>query len=64
MQSELSSHIGLRGKLFCRICNVKGSDVETDARKATKAKAVAPDSTVNEQLHDSQPAISIIADLC
>lgn len=26
MQSELSCHIGLTGKYFCRICYVKGSD--------------------------------------
>lgn len=26
MQSELSCHIGMRGKFFCRICMVKGPD--------------------------------------
>jgi hypothetical protein len=26
MQSEFSSHIGLCGTSFCRVCNVKGAD--------------------------------------
>ncbi|KAL1661798.1 hypothetical protein GGF50DRAFT_60307 [Schizophyllum commune] len=26
MQSEFSSHIGLTGKCFCRVCNVRGAD--------------------------------------
>jgi hypothetical protein len=26
MQSEFACHIGMRGKLFCRACWVKGSD--------------------------------------
>ena len=26
MQSELACHIGLKGKFFCRICEVKGPD--------------------------------------
>ncbi|KAA1469056.1 hypothetical protein DENSPDRAFT_756058, partial [Dentipellis sp. KUC8613] len=26
MQSELSSHIGLTGKFFCRVCHVRGKD--------------------------------------
>ena len=26
MQSELASHIGLTGKYFCRVCQVKGKD--------------------------------------
>ncbi|KAG5642862.1 hypothetical protein DXG03_002007 [Asterophora parasitica] len=30
MQSEFACHIGLRGKLFCRACWVKGSDSEMD----------------------------------
>ena len=25
MQSELSSHIGLKGNLFCRVCTVQGN---------------------------------------
>ncbi|PBK63272.1 hypothetical protein ARMSODRAFT_1024021 [Armillaria solidipes] len=27
MQSEFACHIGLRGKFFCRVCDVKGKDV-------------------------------------
>jgi len=26
MQSELACHIGLKGKFFCRVCQVKGLD--------------------------------------
>ncbi|KAH7919766.1 hypothetical protein BV22DRAFT_966240, partial [Leucogyrophana mollusca] len=28
MQSELSCHIGMKGKFFCRNCWVKGQDVD------------------------------------
>lgn len=28
MQSEFSSHIGLTGKCFCRVCHVKGADAK------------------------------------
>ena len=28
MQSEMSCHIGMRGRHFCRICYVKGHEVE------------------------------------
>ncbi|KAF8183058.1 hypothetical protein K438DRAFT_1767117 [Mycena galopus ATCC 62051] len=28
MQSEFASHIGLTGKCFCRVCNVKGADTK------------------------------------
>lgn len=28
MQSELACHIGLAGKFFCRICKVKGADID------------------------------------
>lgn len=34
MQSELACHIGLKGKFFCRVCRVKGSD-QNDATAAT-----------------------------
>lgn len=26
MQSELSSHVGMQGKYFCRVCTVHGKD--------------------------------------
>lgn len=32
MQSEFACHIGLRGKLFCRACWVKGPDAFDEAR--------------------------------
>lgn len=28
MQSKFACHIGLRGKYFCRVCNVKGKDAK------------------------------------
>lgn len=28
MQSELACHVGLMGKYFCRVCNVKGHDAQ------------------------------------
>jgi hypothetical protein len=37
MQSELASHIGMRGKLFCRACWVKGSDALAAAADATSS---------------------------
>ncbi|KAI6144100.1 hypothetical protein BKA82DRAFT_4331110 [Pisolithus tinctorius] len=38
MQSELACHVGLRGKYFCRVCNVKGhdtQDLDTNANDET-----------------------------
>ena len=37
MQSELSCHVGLAGKFFCRCCWVRGRDTE-DAEDATRAR--------------------------
>jgi hypothetical protein len=31
MHSEFACHIGLRGKFFCRVCWVKGSDAQDSA---------------------------------
>ncbi|KAI5982275.1 hypothetical protein F5J12DRAFT_908289 [Pisolithus orientalis] len=38
MQSELACHVGLRGKYFCHVCNVKGhdtQDLDTNANDET-----------------------------
>ena len=43
MQSEMSCHIGLRGKYFCRVCDVKGHN--------------AQDSTSREQIITENPAV-------
>jgi hypothetical protein len=43
MQSEFSCHIGLRGKLFCRGCWVKGSDALEGLRATSKINEDAPD---------------------
>lgn len=39
MQSELSCHIGMLGKFFCRVCYVKGTDqsMERDTEKEAKS---------------------------
>lgn len=46
MQSELVSHIGMSGKLFCRICELfrQEGDVSTGGQQSgTTARAPAPD---------------------
>lgn len=37
MQSELSSHIGLNGRFFCRVCNVDGKKKKDDKYSRVKA---------------------------
>lgn len=44
MQSELACHIGSMGKLFCRICTVKGSDAADSTDQA--APDQQPDAPV------------------
>jgi hypothetical protein len=53
MQSEFACHIGMRGKFFCRVCKVKGSDaldepVATAAPLATPASA-PPSPVISER---------------
>ncbi|KAJ6503838.1 hypothetical protein C8R45DRAFT_894926 [Mycena sanguinolenta] len=44
MQSEFACHIGLRGKLFCRACWVKGPDALDPAPTDNREPAAAGDS--------------------
>lgn len=49
MQSELACHVGLQGKLFCRNCWVKGSDLGTGrASVANEATLSGPETRSNE----------------
>lgn len=63
MQSELSSHIGLRGKHFCRICYVKGSDAEEGRRKPTKRNQAGENNEQMEIGHsDAESVASAVSD--
>jgi hypothetical protein len=44
MQSEFACHIGLKGKLFCRACWVKGSDALADG---VQEQAGSPNASVH-----------------
>lgn len=49
MQSELSCHVGLMGKYFCRVCKVKGFDAgETPESTGGTSVNRAGDSTADE----------------
>ncbi|PBK83841.1 hypothetical protein ARMGADRAFT_1048371 [Armillaria gallica] len=52
MQSEFACHIGLRGKYFCRMCNVKGKDAK-DGDQDTQMVGPAMSSDCGD---DEQPA--------
>jgi hypothetical protein len=45
MQSELSCHIGMIGKCFCRVCNVRGRSATT---------SVNPSPSIHKDMNDSQ----------
>lgn len=42
MQSELSCHVGLAGKFFCRCCWVKGRDAEDEVTNKTTERTTPP----------------------
>lgn len=47
MQSEFCCHIGLMGKFFCRICNVKGFDAaDSHPQETTEDPGVEATSDV------------------
>lgn len=52
MQSELACHIGSMGKFFCRICHVKGSDLN-DANPSS-ANAGPGDNTETQEVSGSE----------
>ncbi|KAK6969308.1 hypothetical protein R3P38DRAFT_3502157 [Favolaschia claudopus] len=53
MQSEFACHIGLRGKLFCRACWVKGSDgLEAEAPATPTRRKDSPASDTENQADD------------
>jgi len=69
MQSEFACHIGLKGKLFCRACWVKGTDAQADATQhqsdSPKASShgseadTASDSEASEQNSDGAATASV-----
>lgn len=60
MQSEFACHIGLRGKYFCRVCKVKGSDAfdEDIVSVPLPNAAPAPPSSAAAQNETAEPTIS------
>ncbi|KAF8907460.1 hypothetical protein CPB85DRAFT_1526400 [Mucidula mucida] len=55
MQSEFACHIGLRGKLFCRICKVVGKDASDTPRGAApgdvdEGEEVEDDASMNSNV--------------
>ena len=67
MQSKLASHIGLRGKLFCRVCYVKGSDIEALAKtKGKNKKRNTNDGMEQDIMHtnsNTNSALSVASDM-
>ena len=69
MQSEFACHIGLKGKLFCRACWVKGTDAQADATQhqsdSPKASShgseadTASDSEASERNSDGAATASV-----
>jgi hypothetical protein len=49
MQSELSCHIGMHGKLFCRCCFVRGQDSAKKEPKKTKKGAETSPFSISGQ---------------
>jgi len=47
MQSEMACHIGLMGKLFCRVCGVKGMERSRPANTASGAATEHGNSSDN-----------------
>lgn len=54
MQSEFACHVGSQGKYFCRICTVKGLDVEESRpRPPPHPSETPPNSPVPSNASDS-----------
>ena len=49
MQSELSSHIGLLGKFFCRSCFVKGQERSNESNEDGQGSATTRSNSVNQE---------------
>ncbi|KAJ8083506.1 hypothetical protein PM082_009380 [Marasmius tenuissimus] len=56
MQSEFACHIGLRGKLFCRACKVKGKDSKAAHANGEKSdtETSSAESSADEEGNDSE----------
>ncbi|KAF9002616.1 hypothetical protein BDZ89DRAFT_1169723 [Hymenopellis radicata] len=53
MQSEFACHIGMRGKFFCRNCDVKGKDASDTNEGGTRAEANASDDESDGDADDA-----------
>ncbi|KAG8790917.1 hypothetical protein FRC12_010650 [Ceratobasidium sp. 428] len=53
MQSELCSHIGLGGKFFCRVCQVRGSDKDRGETQESEIGRIADFMKIHELRHVS-----------
>ncbi|KAJ3805860.1 hypothetical protein F5876DRAFT_81326 [Lentinula aff. lateritia] len=54
MQSEFASHIGMRGKFFCRICWVKGKDASADDDRVLAESVAGNDGSGSEDDNGSE----------
>lgn len=63
MQSEFACHIGMRGKLFCRACWVKGSDVlQEEAAVPAQSQTALPMTTDYVESSDDGNASNVDSD--
>lgn len=61
MQSELSCHIGLRGKLFCRVCWAKGEAADPESEDEGDEDNQSGISSASAVTSDSDSAFHQIA---
>ncbi|VDC01359.1 unnamed protein product [Peniophora sp. CBMAI 1063] len=61
MQSELSCHIGLMGKYFCRICKVRGRDAADNEPRA-RPTVVSPLDIPQNEAHPAATVTSPLSD--
>ncbi|KDQ05576.1 hypothetical protein BOTBODRAFT_49797, partial [Botryobasidium botryosum FD-172 SS1] len=59
MQSEFACHIGLRGRMFCRVCKVQGNAEEEEADNARKP----PNGTGSNESLSAPDASSLASDV-
>ncbi|KIK49825.1 hypothetical protein GYMLUDRAFT_253531 [Collybiopsis luxurians FD-317 M1] len=57
MQSEFAAHIGLRGKYFCRVCWVKGSDTKQPILTPDNPEGSASDISIQSEGHTGSASV-------
>lgn len=55
MQSELSCHVGMMGKYFCRVCKVKGFDASDNTTPGSSGGTLANRDFSLQAQRDSSP---------